>query len=285
MKVTIGSFNNFTRSILGNTKFLKTEPYPNDCIKFTQKLQNKETFFQKLLKFIGFQKLNPQSFSLSGNSPKGPFVASRKSVELSDKYLAENYISKDCKIIDGFRDGGSSAKFSKFGDILDGKREVITVDRTLDTYLANVINYTKRKTKNMGEQAKMKYIYKIIHDISGDTIECDRRSMRLAEQYLKKEILLGTVFQYEAACCRHKALLFKILSDECGLKTRMIRGLLFDWGGVGSHVWNEVVLSNGKRFLVDIQNSKIIDVSTSQARKNPKAAAYCTNDLEQIYAR
>lgn len=91
--------------------------------------------------------------------------------------------------------------------------------------------------------------------------------------------MLGKIFEYNAVCCRHKGLMFKILCDEIGIKASIVRGNMIDMYGFGGHVWNEVKLSNGKKLLVDTQNKKIIDISKS----NPRAATYFDVDNHALY--
>lgn len=283
MKIFFKKLNTAANNISNNHCHIKTKPYPNDSVNITARLENKQTLWQRFCNLFRVKKLNPKSFSDGLHTPKGPYVASEKSVQLSNKYLGKNYLSENDRIIDGFRDGGHSAKFGKFGDIISGNREVITIDLKLDAYLRNAIRYAKENTAGLSEKEKVKYIYKIIHNISGDFQKGDKRALILGEKGRCQEILLGKVFEKEAATCRHKALMFKILSQECGLKTRMIRGAAIDLGGFGGHVWNEVKLSNGRKLLVDVQNSIIVDISTPKALKNPKIASYCNQNLEPIY--
>jgi hypothetical protein len=46
--------------------------------------------------------------------------------------------------------------------------------------------------------------------------------------------------------CRHRAILFKRLADECGIPCRLVRGRTR-----GGHVWN-IVKIDGKMYLVDV---------------------------------
>ena len=91
------------------------------------------------------QKINPKSFADGSHTPKGPYAASVKSVQTSDKYLKYGYLSENDRIVNGFRDGGRNASFTKFGDTLYADREVITVDLEKDVYLQNLLKYVKKK--------------------------------------------------------------------------------------------------------------------------------------------
>ncbi len=75
--------------------------------------------------------------------------------------------------------------------------------------------------------------------------------------------------------------MFKILCDEVGIKSSIVRGISMDMSGIGRHVWNEVKLSSGKKILIDTQNKKIIDIS----KPNPKAALYFDANNKTLYYR
>ena len=131
------------------------------------------------------------------------------------------------------------------------------------------------------ENEKMKYIYNLVHDISGDAEKSLEVSEIMSRNSAGSELLLGKIFEHGAAVCRHKALMVKILADEVGLHARVLRGNSFDLSGYGRHVWNEIKLSNGEKMLLDVQNSTLVKVSKSG--KNSKLAGYCTENNQPIY--
>lgn len=270
--------------ITNKDRYIKTEPYPADSFQITQKFEAKTSLLQRLRNFFGFRtKLNQKSFADGSHTPQKPFICSKRAAECSEEYLRTNYLSENQKIIDGFRDAGGGASFDSFGKALFAKREVITIDKELDVYLRNAINYVKQNTTQMSEKKKLKLIYNLMLDISGDAQKAVKRSEHLGNSAAGEERLLGKIFEHGAAVCRHKALMFKILADEAGIKTRILRGNMIDFGGVGRHVWNEVKLKDGRKILIDIQNSKAIEVRKSS--KNTKLAGYLTENNVPIYCR
>lgn len=286
MKVVFSSLGNISNKIKYSNSLAPqfAKQYPEDSINITKAIRKKNTFWQKFLNLFGINKLNPQTFSDGRHTPRGPYsTPSRESAELSELYLHSNYISDKERITNGFRDGGHKAVLDNFGNVIFSPREIITIDKNMDSYLANAIKFVKTNTMDKSEKTKMKYIFNVMRDISGNAIKSEKRSAQLANLAAGRDVLLGKIFEKEAAVCRHKALLFKLLADECGLKTRIIRGASVDLGGYGGHVWNEVKLSNGKKFLVDVQNSKIIDISNSKALKNIELVSYCDQKLRPIY--
>lgn len=210
---------------------------------------------------ISNMKLNPKSFKGKKPKIKAPYIGSPKAAALSKSYNETDVIYYDKKIVDGFRDGGRGSMIDKWGKPISANREIITIDRELDQYLTNAINYAKNASRGMSEEQKVKFLYDMILKISGNAEKSLAKSRELAKQYCDSEILLGEVFEKGAASCRHKALMFKILADEIGLNAKMVRGVSADAFGQGGHVWNEIKLSNGKKFLVDTQNSHLIDLA------------------------
>lgn len=72
---------------------------------------------------------------------------------------------------------------------------------------------------------------------------------RLGSNVVPVHELLG-----RAGVCRHRALLFKVLSDEAGLPCRLVRGDYDSWRATGAHAWN-VVFVDGALFLVDVMHA------------------------------
>ena len=256
---------------------------PN-LFKNIKKIKSFKDFLNFFRKAFGIrQKLNSQSFVGDKPNKNLPYICSPRGANATFNYKDKNYIYYNEKIVDGFRDGGRGATYDRFGKILYADREVITIDREVDQYLANAIKYVKRETQNMNEEQKLKFIYKTILDISGDAVKSVSKSEKMARANQGNEVLLGDVFAAGAACCRHKGLMFKILADEVGLKAKVVRGIAVDAFGQGGHVWNEIRLSNGKKFVVDTQNNHLIDLSTAKGAKNLILKGYYTADGQPVY--
>lgn len=282
MKIFTTKFSQLLNNTKNKAQVFKTEPYPADCFQKSSNLCSKKTLLQKILNVFNVRtKLNPKYFADGSHTPKVEFLKSKQATDISKEYLKSNCLLENEKIIDGFRDAGGGAQLDYYGNVIWAKREIITVDREHDVYLRNAINYVKENTTNMSEKEKMKFIYNVVHDISGNAEKALEYSELMSKHSAGRELLLGKIFEHGATVCRHKALMVKILADEIGLKARVLRGNSFDLSGYGRHVWNEIKLSNGKKILIDVQNSKIIEVSKSG--KNPKLAGYCTENNHPIY--
>ena len=64
--------------------------------------------------------------------------------------------------------------------------------------------------------------------------------------------------QGQAGVCRHRSLLFKIMADEAGLKSALVRGNYAGKAGPPGfpHAWNELWLEDGRRVLVDVMHKR-----------------------------
>lgn len=128
MKIILSKVNSVLHRGVQQKMFYKTDPYCYDSVQISCSL-GKPSLLQKIKNFFGIKpKVNPKSFADGSHTPKGPYAASVKSVQTSDKYLKYGYLSENDRIVNGFRDGGRNASFTKFGDTLYADREVITVD-------------------------------------------------------------------------------------------------------------------------------------------------------------
>lgn len=284
MKIFTNRIFKTINNTVNKARNLKTEPYPLDSFQITQKFEPQVSSWQKLRNIFGLRtKLNPKSFADGSHTPRGPYVNSRQAVNLSEEYLRNNCLMEDQRIVDGFRDAGGGAFFNHWGDVIRAKREVITIDKKSDVYLRNAICYVRQNTSQLSEKKKVKFIYNLIQDISGNAEKAVERSKILGESAVGEECLLGKIFEHGAAVCRHKAIMFKILAEEVGIKTRILRGNAVDLGGFGRHVWNEVKLKDGGKFLVDTQNSRMVDLYAKNAYKNPELASYCNENNIPIY--
>jgi hypothetical protein len=79
--------------------------------------------------------------------------------------------------------------------------------------------------------------------------------MLLAAEYQNSPLSFGKMTELcPAGVCRHRALLFKLMADEAGLKVALVRGVMKSSSQTGGHAWNELHLEDGRRLLVDVMN-------------------------------
>jgi len=106
-----------------------------------------------------------------------------------------------------------------------------------------------------------------------------KRSDQFSDKYNGRNVLLGKSVEENAAVCRHRSLIFKILADEIGLQASLVRGGADTGEIIGNHAWNEVRLPGGKLIVVDVtyvKTSKLyhdakgpLPVKYYDARYNP----------------
>jgi hypothetical protein len=182
-------------------------------------------------------------------------AAARAAVE---SYLHQNYIGPDMKIPDGYEDGGHAMQLDAEGRPTSG-REILVVDRAHDAELAKFLTFARAPELQALpplERARRLAVY-IDHETTppGGMRWDEPTCLLLGKDFKNKAVFLGDwIEQAHAGVCRHRALLFKILADEAGLKTALTRGhfVLPNRPINEPHVWNEIFLDDGRRLLVDV---------------------------------
>jgi len=196
-------------------------------------------------------------------------------------YRRGHYLASATKIPDGYADGGRRMVVDERGRARSD-REVIVVDRTRDAALRQHLEYARSDfLATLPPMARARYLALYVD------IQCSPLSGRehtlmpvalLEGEYANVEMLLGK--SVASGVCRHRALLFKVLSDEAGLSVALARGHL---SGGGGHAWNELFLGDGQRLIVDVMNPRggfdfpaITDAASQQ---------YLTIDLKPFYTQ
>ena len=168
-----------------------------------------------------------------------------KAAEQSKNYFKNSIIPADEKILDGFKDGGRS-----------GRREIICVDRKKDIKLQKIIDEVKKDVEGVvpdfdietGKYTdKETYIFDYVKNLNKHNLD----AKKLPEG---KEMLLGDIIGTESASCRHFALLFKILCDEVGIKSDLVRGEIHNPKNPEesfAHAWNIVEYDDEGYSLFD----------------------------------
>jgi hypothetical protein len=139
-------------------------------------------------------------------------------------------------------------------------REILLVDRTLDVALESHRAFAR--SEEVRALPQLQRIQRLAAHIDraatppggerwvGPSID------QITREFVNKPLLLGDVLdQCQSGVCRHRALLFKILADDAGLKTALVRGNFAKSAtNTFAHAWNEVTLDNGRRVLVDVMH-------------------------------
>ncbi|MBX9685885.1 MAG: hypothetical protein K2X27_04230 [Candidatus Obscuribacterales bacterium] len=183
---------------------------------------------------------------------------SAKAIVQSNDY-ARNHVLTD-KIQDGFRSAGQFREFAPDGSFNASDRAATVVDRSRDSKLNELIEDARKQFADLPPRdravALAEYVNKIMGPPDGDEKALDARYRQIMKENAGKEKLLSE-FMGNGACAQ-RALMFKVLADELGLESSIVRG------NGGAHVWNTVKL-DGKEEVFDAR---------ARVYGNADAAAY-----------
>jgi len=168
------------------------------------------------------------------------------------------------KIVDWFVDWGRSQKFfldkreaeeyankiwDKVIDFWNWKywvswREFIEVNRKEDKTLNNLIKYTKENLSWLNYEDKIKKIANLVFSVS------EKKFTPGTDDLLTWKKLLWDIISDGAGVCRHRSLLFDILTKELWIETNMRKWVVKtkDWK-YWAHAWNEVKVNGKWRFI------------------------------------
>jgi hypothetical protein len=193
--------------------------------------------------------------TVTGNLPAPGMTAAAEPV--MTMFLQKHYLGPQVRIPDGYFDGG---RFMLLGaDGVSSRREILLVDRTRDTELSRHLAYARSEVaRGVPTIERVQHIAAYIdrattppggERLVGRTIE------QLTHEFVNKPLLIGDVLdQCQAGVCRHRALLFKLMADDAGLKAALVRGNYAKGTNGFPHAWNEVFLEDGRRVLVDVMH-------------------------------
>ena len=188
-----------------------------------------------------------------------PFVQA-DAIAVTRLFSNSHYVGPDTRIPDGFLDGGRGMQVDEFGYAIAG-REIMMVDRRNDDRLRDHLRYARseelQKLNEVDRATRIaRYVDRIFAPPEGRGGSEFRSRQYLAERYPSQEVLLGNVpLLCGAGVCRHRSLLFKLMADDAGLNVALVRGSYgVDETDVGGHAWNELILENGKKVIVDVMN-------------------------------
>jgi hypothetical protein len=180
--------------------------------------------------------------------------------EVVEHYHQRHYISAGMTVPDGFVDGGRRMLIDTARRAAS-QREILVVDRSRDLELAADLAFAaSADVCAMPPLARMQRI--AAHVAKRTTPPGGMRwvfptAARLELEFANKPLFIGDwVDQGQAGVCRHRALLFKVLAEEAGLRAALVRGNFAPDGPPGfPHTWNEIELDDGRRLLVDVMHN------------------------------
>ncbi len=199
-----------------------------------------------------------------------------KDRKVSLDYLKKGFLDFADRIPNGFVDGGRKMKYerNKKGkyEPISPNREVIVVDVENDHKLNIIIEESKKWLSNFSTQKqKISALAMFVSNHFGGSrnpkIEEDTEDE--IEKIMKKrntqKVKLGDL---SFGVCRHRAILYKLLADVNGIRSRLIRGHFYKKGF--GHAWNIVMMEDGKYYVVDVMQ----DPATLYPEDSPAAKIY-----------
>ena len=203
----------------------------------------------------------------------------------AEAYHKSHYVGPRLSIPDGYVDGGRGMRIAADGHARS-RREVLVVDRSRDRFLRQHLAFARSgELKALGpvDRARRlaRYVATEVSPSQGSRWVLQATG-QLAREYASQAVLIGEVPRLcGATVCRHRALLFKLLTQEAGLRVALVRGNYKTRRGIGGHAWNELHLADGTTMIVDTMKSPRDAVFA--ATDSGRAARYLTVRNQPMY--
>lgn len=194
-------------------------------------------------------------------------------LDASNNYARENLVSG--RIPDGFRTAGRNHLFEADGSFSPTDRAATVVDRTKDSKLNEIIAEAKERFAGLPVEERAKALAKYVHDLMcppGTGLEQEQSYRALMKEHAGKSLLL-TEFLGKGSCTQ-EALLLKVLADELGLKSHLVRG------NNGTHAWTTFYFGAGERQIFD-SRAGVFGVAESNSEfHKPDASNQSTSETK-----
>ena len=195
---------------------------------------------------------------------------SPKALAQSNDYATQHLLSEPLQ--DGFKTAGQFRTFTADGAFNGSDRAATVVDRSKDQKLNEIIADAKAKFAELPDREKARaladYVNKIMGPADGNEKALDERYRAMMTENAGKSMMLSEFLGNGS--CTQRALLLKVLADEMGLKSDVVRG------NGGAHVWNTFSFNDGKKEIFDTR-AQIYGVETSPMHKPMQGSAETVN--------
>lgn len=204
--------------------------------------------------------------------------------EISLKYLKSGILDFHEKIPDSFIDGGRNMRLSidPVTKVITpiSHREILLVDAKQDQALSEKIHRAQKLLQGLGGanmQTKVLVLSMFTsNELGGSQISYSNTETDISDltdqdlkPFMKNDgspsyVPLGYL---NHGVCRHRALLFKKLADECHIPSRLVRGN-YNSATRGWHIWN-VVKIDDTYYVVDVMHNpgELYEESSQKAQK------------------
>lgn len=200
------------------------------------------------------------------------FPVSADPIQQTQDFNARHRIDEGEQIAYGYKDGGRRVPFGPDGaPLVRSSREIIAVRGPAeDPVLASVIGYACAQLAQIGTvEEKARWLKDYVAALLKENNESENSTIldRLAGGDCRGvEISLGQMIVAGTGVCRHRSLLFKMMADAAGIPAALVRGGYREDGSYGGgHAWNEIVLENGTRMIVDVMHNFMGGLTTEKA--------------------
>lgn len=198
--------------------------------------------------------------------------------DVARTYRGQHRLEAGVLIPDGFADGGRRMQLAPTGEVATD-REVIIVDRSRDVDLRRQLAFARSEfIASLAPLLRARFLALNV-DLQCSPPQgrgaAEARCALLEAEFRDRAMPLSAAVG--AGVCRHRALLFKLLGDEAGLRVSLVRG---NYAG-GGHTWNELRSDDGPAWIVDCMNPRGgFDFFRTT---DPQAREYLTVDDQPYY--
>ena len=207
--------------------------------------------------------------------------------EATMAYYRDHFIPPGMKVPDGYVDGGRRMIVGKNAAVASS-REILVIDRSKDPALRHHLEMARdTELLKLPVEARARLIARYVDKVlspGGDRSAALQAVEEFTTGYANRPVLFGEMEEVcQSGVCRHRALLFKMLCDEAGLRAALVRGNYNGGLTTGGHAWNELLLEDGSRVIVDVMNPSPDFAFLPET--SPEAKAYVSVKDEIIYPR
>jgi len=190
------------------------------------------------------------------------------------RYSNTGYVPANEKISYGFVDGG--ANYMRQNGNPKAQREVIYTSADDYTEVAQAVYKTQDRLRNITDpQKKINVLLDIVNELMPDKSNANYQKIlkrELGDPIANKPISLSRLLGIQAGDHNARSILFKVLAEEVGIPTALVRGEYAS----NSHAWNEVII-DGRKHIVDSQYTRIMDM------QNPSVLSYTDQKKIKLY--
>lgn len=203
-------------------------------------------------------------------------MISKAAIAQSRTYNSAHRIGEDEPLVAGFRDPGRSVRIGEDGGLVDPPgREIIVVspiseDPTIARVLEEARVLVAGCTSDIDRvELLADYVARTLKENNPAKNEELLSAICRSGNLAGSEVSVGELIDAGTGVCRHRSILFKLIADYIGVRAALVRGIYVPRGAdhredstneLGGHAWNEVVLDNGLRIVVDVMHNAILDL-------------------------